>query len=80
MLVVDDNHTNRDLFRAYLDAWGCVCDTAVDGETGLAKLRAAAETAPYHAALVDFMMPGIAGALWGGMLGAAAVDPRVRFS
>ncbi len=25
----------------------------------------------------DVMMPGIAGALWGGMLGAAAVDPRV---
>ena len=25
----------------------------------------------------DAMMPGIAGALWGGMLGAAAVDPRV---
>ena len=23
------------------------------------------------------MMPGIAGALWGGLLGAAAVDPRV---
>ena len=25
----------------------------------------------------DVMSPGIAGALWGGMLGAAAVDPRV---
>ncbi len=25
----------------------------------------------------DVMTPGIAGALWGGMLGAAAVDPRV---
>jgi all-trans-retinol 13,14-reductase len=25
----------------------------------------------------DVMMPGIAGALWGGLLGAAAVDPRV---
>lgn len=25
----------------------------------------------------DAMVPGIAGALWGGMLGAAAVDPRV---
>lgn len=25
----------------------------------------------------DVMIPGIAGALWGGMLGAAAVDPRV---
>ena len=26
----------------------------------------------------DVMTPGIAGALWGGMLGAAAIDPRVR--
>jgi len=25
----------------------------------------------------DVMMPGIAGALWGGLLGAAAVDPRI---
>jgi all-trans-retinol 13,14-reductase len=25
----------------------------------------------------DVMMPGTAGALWGGMLGAAAIDPRV---
>ena len=25
----------------------------------------------------DVMMPGIAGAPWGGLLGAAAVDPRV---
>jgi all-trans-retinol 13,14-reductase len=25
----------------------------------------------------DVMTPGIAGALWGGMLGAAAIDPRV---
>jgi all-trans-retinol 13,14-reductase len=25
----------------------------------------------------DIMTPGIAGALWGGMLGAAAIDPRV---
>ena len=25
----------------------------------------------------DVMTPGIAGALWGGMLSAAAVDPRV---
>jgi all-trans-retinol 13,14-reductase len=30
----------------------------------------------------DVLSPGIAGALWGGMLGAAAIDPRVfqRFS
>ena len=25
----------------------------------------------------DVLSPGIAGALWGGMLGAAAIDPRV---
>ncbi len=61
ILVVDDNPTNRDLFCAYLNTWGCRFDTASSGETGLEKLRDAAADAPFDAALVDFMMPGMAG-------------------
>jgi PAS domain S-box-containing protein len=61
ILVVDDNATNRDLFCAYLSTWGCRFDTASSGERGLEKLRAAASDAPFDAALVDFMMPGMAG-------------------
>jgi len=61
ILVVDDNPTNRDLFCAYLNTWGCRFDTASSGKTGLEKLRDAAIDAPFDAVLVDFMMPGMAG-------------------
>jgi PAS domain S-box-containing protein len=61
VLVVDDNPTNRDLFCAYLNTWGCRFDTASSGRTGLEKLHDAAKDTPFDAALVDFMMPGMAG-------------------
>ncbi len=61
VLVVDDNPTNRDLFCAYLNTWGCRFDTASSGKTGLEKLHDAATDTPFDAALVDFMMPGMAG-------------------
>ena len=61
VLVVDDNPTNRDLFCSYLDTWGCRRDSASSGETGLKKLRNAAGKDPFDAALVDFMMPSMAG-------------------
>lgn len=59
--MVDDNPTNRDLFCAYLNTWGCRFDTASSGQTGLEKLHDAAKDTPFDAALVDFMMPGMAG-------------------
>jgi signal transduction histidine kinase/DNA-binding response OmpR family regulator len=62
VLVVDDNVTNRDLFSSYLNTWGCVYDTASDGNEALEKLHAAAaQQKPFDAALVDYMMPGMDG-------------------
>ncbi len=62
VLVVDDNVTNRDLFSSYLNMWGCVYDTASDGNEALEKLHAAvAQQKPFDAALVDYMMPGMDG-------------------
>ncbi|MCB2146882.1 MAG: response regulator [Deltaproteobacteria bacterium] len=68
VLVVDDNPTNRELFGAYLNTWGCRFDTASSSETGLEKLRDAAADDPFDAALVDFMMPGTAGDRLGQMI------------
>jgi signal transduction histidine kinase/DNA-binding response OmpR family regulator len=62
VLVVDDNATNRDLFSTYLNIWGCVYDTACNGNEALEKLNAAAaQQKPFDAALVDYMMPGMDG-------------------
>jgi PAS domain S-box-containing protein len=68
VLVVDDNPTNRELFCAYLNTWGCRFDTASSSETGLEKLRDAATEDPFDVALVDFMMPGMAGDRLGQMI------------
>ena len=75
ILVVDDNPTNRDLFCAYLNTWGCRFDTASSGKTGLEKLRDAAIDAPFDAVLVDFMMPGMAGDHFGR---AIKRDPAIQ--
>jgi len=39
VLVVDDNEDARDTVVLILEASGCQCVTAVDGEDGLAKVR-----------------------------------------
>ncbi len=75
ILVVDDNPTNRELFCAYLKTWGCRFDAASSGDAGLEKLRAAATDDPFDAALVDFMMPGMAGDHLGQ---AIKKDPAVK--
>jgi PAS domain S-box-containing protein len=75
VLVVDDNPTNRDLFCAYLNAWGCRFDTASSGETGLGKLRDAASRDPFDVALVDFMMSGMAGDRFGQIVNK---DPMIK--
>jgi len=62
VLIVDDNATNRLVFREQLKAWGCSSEEADGGVRALAMLRSVAEAAkPFQLALVDFQMPGMDG-------------------
>ena len=61
-LIVDDNKTNRHIFRQQLAAWGVTSDEAPDGPQALALLRHAVTHGPrYDFALLDFMMPSMDG-------------------
>jgi two-component system, sensor histidine kinase and response regulator len=61
-LVIDDNKTNRKIFRQQLVSWGVVSDEAEDGDQGLAMMRAAAaHERRYDFVLLDFILPTIDG-------------------
>ena len=68
ILVIDDNATDRELFCAYLNTWGCRFDSAANSRAGLEKLREAAANDPFDAVLMDFMMPEISGDRLGEMI------------
>ena len=55
ILIVDDNATNRRVFRGMLAGEGALVDEAPNAAAGLASLRAGA---PYALALIDVNMPG----------------------
>jgi DNA-binding response OmpR family regulator len=57
ILVVDDNHDNVEIMRAFLDSRGYHVVCALDGQSALAKLE---EVAP-DLVLLDVMMPGMDG-------------------
>lgn len=57
ILVVDDNHDNVEILRAFLESRGYVVVPASDGKTALAKLE---EVRP-ALVLLDVMMPGMDG-------------------
>jgi len=62
ILIVDDNATNRLVFREQFKVWGCVTEEAHDGFEALEMLRAAFQAGkPYPIALLDFQMPGMDG-------------------
>jgi signal transduction histidine kinase/DNA-binding response OmpR family regulator len=62
VLVIDDNETNIQVFRKYLDYWHCYSEAATDAETGLTLLQKAAGTAgEFDVILVDCQMPGMDG-------------------
>lgn len=57
-LIVDDNATNRLIFRENLSSWGGEPDEAENGLAALAMLEAAfAAGNPYHLLLLDSQMP-----------------------
>ncbi len=58
ILVVDDRETNRDIISSYLE--GCQADVTVAENTAVAwpkLIEAAASKRPFHAAVVDMLMP-----------------------
>jgi CheY-like chemotaxis protein len=62
-LIVDDNQTNREVLKGYLEAWNCRCDVADSGRMALSLLNAVAKVdAPYDAAIIDMRMPEMDGA------------------
>ncbi len=62
VLIIDDNHTNRRVFREQLTAWGCLVEEASSAEAGIAKMEQRADSEMFDIALVDFQMPGVDGA------------------
>ena len=62
VLVVDDNHTNRQILLNQIGAWQMQVDSAVNGGEALYRLRAAVgEGQPYNVALLDVQMPEMDG-------------------
>ncbi len=62
VLVVDDNATNRLVFREQLKAWGCRTEETTDCHGAVAMLRAATDAAtPFQLALIDYHMPSMDG-------------------
>ncbi len=62
LLVVDDSETNRRILLAQLLNFGVRAEAVADGATALARLRAqTAAGEPFHAALIDWHMPGMDG-------------------
>ncbi len=62
ILAVDDNETNRAIYRDQLSHWGCDFDAAYDGAHALECLREAARAGrPYELAILDMHMPGMDG-------------------
>lgn len=60
VLIVDDIKTNRQIFRAQLEAWGVVVSEVESGKEALALLAEKPEGA-FDIALLDMNMPGMDG-------------------
>jgi PAS domain S-box-containing protein len=74
-LIVDDNATNREVLRHYLQSWKITNESAGDGDEALQKLRAASAAGrPFQLAILDLQMPGMDGLTLAATIKA---DPRL---
>ncbi len=66
ILVVDDNSTNRHIFRAYLESWHCRVEEACSAEEAMKKLRGSVNgNDPFKIAFLDYCMPDVDGKMLG---------------
>lgn len=69
VLVVDDNETNRSIYKQMCANWGYYCDTASDAMEALVMLEEAlTKGEPYQLVLLDQHMPGLTGLDFAGLL------------
>ncbi|MCP4266491.1 MAG: response regulator [Candidatus Brocadiaceae bacterium] len=62
VLVVDDNETNRQIFKKYLESWNCRVELVTSATEALKKLHNAAEgDNAFKVALLDLCMPEMDG-------------------
>ncbi|MBW2005416.1 MAG: response regulator, partial [Deltaproteobacteria bacterium] len=62
VLIVDDNATNRLIFKEMTSSWGLVPTEAANGKEALAKIKKASDTGqPYRLVLLDLQMPNMDG-------------------
>ncbi|MCP3899377.1 MAG: response regulator [Desulfobacteraceae bacterium] len=62
ILIVDDNYTNHQIFKEYINLLNCPSDGANNGTDAIAMLKKAAkENHPYKLALIDMEMPNMTG-------------------
>ena len=75
-LLVDDNITNLEILKGYIEAWGCFCDVASSGEMALSLMNAVAKVnAPFDAVIMDMRMPAMDGAELGRRIKG---DPKLK--
>ncbi|MDP2359813.1 MAG: response regulator [bacterium] len=80
VLIVDDSPTNRGLLEGQLQGWGLACASVADGTAALESLaREEAAGLPFHAVLLDYLMPGMDGLQTARALSArhGAASPRM---
>jgi PAS domain S-box-containing protein len=61
VLITDDNTTAREILSGMLASFGFRVDQAGSGESAIALLEEANDTAPYQLVLMDWQMPGMDG-------------------
>ncbi len=61
VLVVDDNPTNLRIFAEFLESAGCLVVSHFNSREGLAALEEALPNEPFHAAILDVLMPEVDG-------------------
>jgi len=62
VLIVEDNDTNRYIFKTYLESWHCRVEEVASGKEAMKILHAAInEGDPFQIALLDYCMPEMDG-------------------